>query len=245
MEQILPQNPFNGSLAAEYDLLRLMCPNSIKLAAMIGDKISHIGSGPKSINGFEIGCGTGICTHYLFKSNENINLTAVDNSSHMLSQAKHSLEQELVAGKLKLIENDALAQLKLTPSQSLDFVASNYAIHNFDNSYRQQTLSEILRILKPGGIFINGDRYAYDDTIHQLKETQQLIREWFRLFKKIDRIDLLEDWVAHLLSDESPHILMRFNYSINQLKELGFNEINVDFREGVDTLICAYKPSRA
>ena len=214
MEQILPQNPFNGSLAAEYDLLRLMCPNSIKLAAMIGDKISHIGSGPQSINGFEIGCGTGICTHYLFKSNENINLTAVDNSSHMLSQAKH-------------------------------FVASNYAIHNFDNSYRQQTLSEILRILKPGGIFINGDRYAFDDTIHQLKETQQLIREWFRLFKKIDRIDLLEDWVAHLLSDESPHILMRFNYSINQLKELGFNEINVDFREGVDTLIRAYKPSRA
>ena len=53
MERVLPDNPFKGSLAAEYDLLRLMCPNSIKLAAMIGDKISHIFTDPKPVKGFE------------------------------------------------------------------------------------------------------------------------------------------------------------------------------------------------
>ncbi|MFM8859245.1 MAG: methyltransferase domain-containing protein [Methylocystis sp.] len=245
MERVLPDNPFKGSLAAEYDLLRLMCPNSIKLAAMIGDKISHVFTDLKSVKGFEIGCGTGICTHYILTYHTTLNLTSVAISSHMLVQAKDLLEKELAAGRLNLIEKDALAQLKLAPSQSLDFVASNYAIHNFDISYRQEALNEILRILKPGGFFINGDRYAFDDSPHQLEDTQNLIREWFRLFKKIDRMDLLEDWIAHLMSDESPHILMRFNYSINQLKALGFIEVNVDFREGVDTLICAYKPAVA
>ena len=59
---------------------------------------------------------------------------------------------------------------------------------NFNISYRQEALNEILRILKPGGIFINGDRYAFDESQHQLEDTQNLIREWFRLFKKIDRM---------------------------------------------------------
>lgn len=243
MNRALPENPFSGSLAAEYDLLRLMCPNSVKLAAMIGDKISHMATGQKHLSGFEIGCGTGICTHYILKSNHKINLIAVDNSAKMLLQAKNLLEEELVSGQLKLMENDALAQLKITPSQSVDFVASNYAIHNFYISYREEAYSEILRILKPGGIFINGDRFAFDDSIHHLEETQSLIRDWFQLFKKIDRIDLLEDWVTHLMSDESSHILMKFNQSLKELKELGFVEINLDFREGVDTLICAHKPS--
>jgi len=243
VDRVLAENPFRGLLAEEYDLLRLMCPNSIKLAAMIGHKISHIDSRQKTLSGFEIGCGTGICTNYILKSNQNINLIAVDNSAQMLLQAKKILEQEVAHGQLKLIENDALAQIKITPSQSVDFVASNYAIHNFYISYRHEVLREILRILKPGGIFINGDRFAFDDSVHHLEGTQSLIRDWFRLFKKIDRIDLLEDWITHLMSDESSHILMQFNHSINELKDLGFTEINVDFRDGVDTLICAYKPS--
>jgi tRNA (cmo5U34)-methyltransferase len=241
MSDILQENLFTGPIAGEYDLLRLMCPNAATLARRIGEYIGAWRPN-KTLTGFEIGCGTGICTLGLLAARDNLKLTAVDSAPQMLDQARVNLADHIEAGRLTLVEQDALTALRSLPDASVDFVASNYAIHNFEDDYRAKTLGEIFRVLTPGGMFINGDRYAIDDRNAHLLDAQNIVRGWFKLFRQIDRLDLLEDWIVHLISDESPSIIMYYSPSLEQLRQIGFSNVSVDFRDGVDTLIRATKP---
>ena len=241
MSVTLQENLFTGPIAAEYDLLQLMCPNAATLARRIGEFIGAWRPGQK-LEGFEIGCGTGICTLGLLAARDNLKLTAVDSAPQMLNQARVNLADDIKAGRLTLMEKDALTALQSLPDASIDFIASNYAIHNFDGDYRAKTLAEVFRVLRPGGVLINGDRYAIDDGNAHLADTQNIVRGWFKLFRQIDRLDLLEDWIVHLMSDESPGIIMYYAPSLAQLRQIGFSDVNVDFRDGVDTLIRATKP---
>ena len=241
MSVTLQENLFTGPIAGEYDLLRLMCPNAAILARRIGEFIGDWRPG-QHLEGFEIGCGTGICTLGLLAARKNLKLTAVDSAPQMLDQARINLAGEIKAGRLTLVEKDALTALRSLPDASVDFIASNYAVHNFDDDYRAKALVEAYRVLRPGGVLINGDRYAIDDRNAHLADTQNIVRGWFKLFRQIDRLDLLEDWIVHLISDESPKIIMYYTPSLEQLRQIGFDDVSVDFRDGVDTLIRATKP---
>ena len=65
----------------------------------------------------------------------------------------------------------------------------------------------------------------------------------FQIFQEINRLDLLEEWIVHLFSDESPGKTLYLEAALNEYKNLGFADIIVDFRDGVDTLLYAYKPA--
>jgi tRNA (cmo5U34)-methyltransferase len=238
-QETLQDNLFTGRIGAEYEFLRLMCPNHALLARRVGETVAEWAPGA-ALNGFEIGCGTGVGTLPLLAGRDNLTLTAIDAAPAMLDQARENLADYVKAGRVELKQADALEALKALPSDSVDVVASNYAIHNFLDEYRSLALAEIHRALKPGGLFVNGDRYAMDDRAAHLLDTQETVRRWFKLFREIDRLDLLEDWVVHFYSDESPDHVMYFTPSMEKLKALGFT-VSVDYREGVDTLVRAVK----
>lgn len=241
LQEKLQDNLFTGKIGAEYDMLRLMCPNHVLLAKRVGEFVRDFRPGVP-LKGFEIGCGTGISTLSLLAACDNLSLIAVDSAARMLDQARASLSDFVAAGRVDFRHADALEALKALPDASIDVVASNYAIHNFSQEYRAQTLAEVYRVLAPGGLFINGDRYAMDDRAAHLADTQAMVRQWFKLFRELDRLDLLEDWIVHLYSDESPDHIMYFQPALDQLAALGFAPIEVDFRDGVDTLVRAVKP---
>lgn len=236
-------NLFTGPIGAEYDMLRLMCPNHVMLARRVAETVAAFKPGAKALKGFEIGCGTGISTLELLAARDALSLTAIDSAAAMLEQARVNLASEVAARRVEFIEADALEALRALPASSLDLVASNYAIHNFRDDYRAHVVAEIHRVLKPGGLFVNGDRYAMDDRAAHLADTQAMVRRWFKLFRKIDRLDLLEDWIAHLYSDESPDHIMYLTPALERLRAAGFAPVEVDYREGVDTLVRAAKPS--
>ncbi|WP_363349348.1 class I SAM-dependent methyltransferase [Methylocystis echinoides] len=241
LHETLQDNLFAGKIGAEYELLRLMCPNHVLLAKSVGEAVAGFRPGV-ALKGFEIGCGTGICTLALLAARDDLTLIAVDSAAKMLDQARASLADYVAAGRVDFREADALAALKALPDGSVDVVASNYAIHNFSQGYRAQTLAEVYRVLTPGGLFVNGDRYAIDDRAAHLADTQAMMRQWFKLFKELDRLDLLEDWIVHLYGDESPDHIMYLQPALDQLAALGFAPVEVAFREGVDTLAKAHKP---
>jgi tRNA (cmo5U34)-methyltransferase len=237
--ETLQDNLFTGKIGAEYDFLRLMCPNHVLLAKRLGETVGAWRP-DAALKGVEIGCGTGVSTLPLLAARENLTLTAIDAAPAMLDQARENLADYVKAGRVEFKQADALEALKALPSDSVDVVASNYAIHNFLDDYRSLALAEIHRVLKSGGLFINGDRYALDDRAAHLLDTQETVRRWFKLFREMDRLDLLEDWVVHFYSDESPDHVMYFTPSMEKLKALGFT-VSVDYREGVDTLVKAVK----
>ncbi|MBI1980027.1 MAG: class I SAM-dependent methyltransferase [Methylocystis sp.] len=239
----LQDNPFTGPIGAEYDALRLLCPNAPLLARMVGEEVAEWRRGAGPIEGFEIGCGTGISTLAALTARGDLKLTAVDSAREMLDQARVNLADYASAGRVTFIEADALAALRALPDARMDVVISNYAIHNFTDDYRNAVVSEIFRALKPGGLFVNGDRYAMDDATAHLADTQAIVRGWFKIFIEMKRLDLLEDWIVHLLSDESPRRIMYFEPALEQLRAAGFAPVTVEFREGVDTLVTAVKPS--
>ncbi len=235
-----PDNLFTGKIGAEYDFLRLMCPNHVVLAKGVAETVAGYRPGV-ALKGFEIGCGTGVSTLALLASRDDLTLVAVDSAAKMLDQARENLAIYVAAGRVDFRQADALEALRALPEASVDVVASNYAIHNFNRDYRARTLAEVHRALKPGGLFVNGDRYAMDDRAAHLADTQATVRQWFKLFRQIDRLDLLEDWVVHLYSDESPDHIMYFQPSLQELAALGFDPVTVEFREGVDTLLKAVR----
>lgn len=238
----LQENPFTGPIGAEYDVLRLMCPNAATLAKKIGDRVAEWRSDAGPIDGFEIGCGTGISSLAALSARGDLKLTAIDSAGEMLDQARTNLADYALAGRVTFIEADALTALRALPDARMDVVISNYAIHNFPDEYRKAAISEVFRALKPGGLFVNGDRYAMDDPAAHLVDTQAVVRGWFKIFTKMNRLDLLEDWIVHLLSDESPQHIMYFEPALEQLHAAGFAPVTVEFREGVDTLVTAVKP---
>jgi ubiquinone/menaquinone biosynthesis C-methylase UbiE len=167
---------------------------------------------------------------------------SIDNAPAMMVQAETHLKVHLVSGRLRLITDDALSALNALPSESMDLVLSAYTLHNFLEGYRREVLKEILRVLKPKGWFVNGDRYGVDDPAEHLKTIQDEVRGYFRVFREINRPDLLEQWVVHLLSDESDEHRMRLTASIAVMQSLGFGLTTVSDRHEVNTLLISRKP---
>jgi ubiquinone/menaquinone biosynthesis C-methylase UbiE len=235
---------FSGQLSAEYEMLKLICPAAAAMSGRVGDFVAHMPAPPaRPLNAVEIGCGTGITTLALLHAREDLVIAALDNEPGMLSQARDNLSAFIDQGRVRLIEADALAGLRALPTGSIDLAASAYAAHNFLEPYRVKVLAEIYRVLAPGGLFVNGDRYALDDTAEQTRLTQKEARHYFKTLSAINRHDLLEQWVIHLFSDESADHIMRLGPSLAAMREIGFDPIDVRFRDGVNTLLTAAKPA--
>ena len=235
---------FYGPFADEYHWLRRICPAAADMSRRVGDFVSSGSGGPagSGVRALEIGCGTGITTQYLLHSRPDLKILAVDNAPAMLAQARQHLAQPLAEGRLEIREHDALSALQGWASNTFDLVASGYTLHNFLSGYRSRVLAEILRVLKPGGVFVNGDRYAIDDPAEHLRHTQEEVREYFRVFLGMQRPDLLEQWVVHLFSDESAEHLMRLQPALEELATLGYAGVCVNYRDGVNALVSAVKP---
>lgn len=239
MATVQDENLFTGPIGQEYEMLRLICPHAAALAGKLGDYLATARPG-ELLRGFEIGCGTGVSTLALLAKNAGLHLLAINSSAKMLAQARENLKEWTDAGRVEFVETDALEALRAQTDASFDVVASNYATHNFRDDYRSRVVPEIYRVLKPGGLFLNGDRFALDDRAAHLALTQSLVRQWFKSFAAINRYDLLEDWVVHLYSDKSSEHIMYFSPTMALLREVGF-EPAVLYREGVDTLVAATK----
>ncbi|MDD5463313.1 MAG: class I SAM-dependent methyltransferase [Methylococcales bacterium] len=244
IQEYTAEHLFQGPIADEYDMLRQICPAAAEMSHRVGEFIGGwMRTYPYThLNLLEIGCGTGITTAHLLAYRDRIEIVSVDNAPAMLAQARQNLAEALNSGHLHLIENDALSYLQSIPDSSFDIVASAYALHNFLDGYRSRVLEEVLRVLKPGGLFINGDRYAVDDAREHLKNTQEEVKGYFQVFLKMNRPDLLEQWIVHLFSDESEDHIMRLQLALDIMAKIGFRDIDLNFREGTNALVSAVKP---
>jgi len=224
-------------------MLKLICPLATEMSQLVGLAVASYPASSQTLNVVELGGGTGITTLSVLTARDALTLFSIDNEPTMQNQAKQHLKQWVDEDKLHFCGEDALTALKQIASDSVDIVASAYTLHNFLNSYRLDVITEIFRVLKPGGQFINGDRYALDDVSEHTRTVQQEVSAYFKVLTRINRLDLLEHWIVHLFNDESENHVMRTSVALKQLADAGFVNINLTHRIEVNALVTAIKPS--
>lgn len=244
MSQATLQQDFSGILGQDYRLLKLICPLAAEMSRLVGERVGSYQSRQpvERLQVLEIGGGTGITSLAILTAREDCHVLAVDNEPNMLGQARENLRRWTDQGRLTFLEQDALSALQRQDAASFDIVASAYTLHNFHDSYRDDVIREIFRVLRPGGLFVNGDRYALDDVDAHTRLVQQEVRGYFSALTEIRRLDLLEQWIVHLFSDESENHVMRESPALQQLRQTGFDDIALTHRQQVNALLTAVKP---
>jgi ubiquinone/menaquinone biosynthesis C-methylase UbiE len=233
---------FSGVIGQEYQMLKLICPFATEMSRLVGESVGAYcrkQNGPQTA--VELGGGTGITTLAILSSAHDLKLLSVDNEPTMQNQAKQSLQEWVAAGRLSFSGEDALTALQALANDSVDILASAYTLHNFHIDYRRQVLAEIYRVLKPGGKFVNGDRYALDDISAHTRSIQREVGGYFKVLKEVNRLDLLEHWIVHLFNDESENHVMREAVALTQMTDAGFREIELQQRMEVNALVTAVK----
>lgn len=145
------QTNFN-KIAEKYDLFNDL--NSFFLHRIWKNSIiSEIRKNSKKENlqCLDLCCGTGDISLRLAEMKESSKVFSVDFSENMLSIARKRLEKN---PKSTVQFGDA-TDLKEFSSASFDAVTIGFGLRNVNQL--EKTLSEVFRILKPGGIFINLD----------------------------------------------------------------------------------------
>jgi len=234
---------FSGVIGQDYELLNLICPLATQMSRLVGASAAEYSAqAADNLTVVELGGGTGITTLSLLTASDKLNILSIDNEPVMQEQAKTHLNKWVVEGKLAFCGDDALTALTNIASDSVDIVASAYTLHNFLDTYRKDVIQEIFRVLKPGGQFINGDRYGLDDVSQHTRTIQQEVSRYFKVLTQINKLDVLEHWIVHLFSDESENHVMRESVALAQLRDSGFSDITLSHRVEVNALVTATKP---
>lgn len=236
------ENVFTGILGENYQTIKLICPLAAQMSRLVGEAVKEYAkTHTNSLDIVELGGGTGITTLSILLAADNLTVTSIDNATTMQQQAQESLKQWHGQGKVKFVEADALEALKALADNSMDIMASAYTLHNFEQGYREELVAEIFRVLKKGGLFINGDRYGLDDILRHTAMIQQEIAGYFKVLKAENKLDLLEHWITHLFADEAQNRVMRESIAIKQLADAGFIDVNLSQRMEVNALLRAFK----
>jgi len=233
---------FSSVIGQDYYLLKQISPFAMEMSQLVGSSVAEFcNQYSDPVNVVELGGGTGVTSLAILSANEQLTLLSVDNEPTMQNQAKQNLQRWTDEGRLCFSNKDALSALQSLISNSVDVIATAYTLHNFEASYRNQVVSEIFRVLKPSGQFINGDRYALNDVSAHTLSTQNEVAGYFKVLTGLNRLDVLEHWIIHLFSDESENHIMREALALQQLSDAGFKQIILSHRLEVNALVTAIK----
>ena len=187
----------------------------------------------------ELGCGTGKTTNAVLSEIPDLNFIskydAIDKYQNMLDQAANNIPLfgDTTTPTFELIKKDVREGLHYKDN-TIDVVLSGFMIHNLHKDDRPKLFEEIYRVLKPGGLFINGDKYAHPvKTMHEKQYAWQM-----KMLKNIPELE--KDWIEHYEFDNHPERIMHEDKYITQLQNIGF-EVTMRMRYMMDGVISAIK----
>jgi tRNA (cmo5U34)-methyltransferase len=231
---------FHGVIGGrDYGLVRLALTYYDDLEACIGLTVREHAArltDKQSITVVDLGCGTGLTTREIMKSDSRTRVTAIDNESFMLETATEDLRDH--GGRINFVESDLITFLLEQPSESIDIIVSGFCIHNLEPAYRARLFQEIGRVLVKGGLFVNGDKSVRNDPEEHAEDYRATIAS-FDVYDGIGRADFKAAYIVHYIEDER----VRFTQAEQEehLTTAGFTGIHVVRRFSMDCVMAATK----
>ncbi|MCP4656351.1 MAG: class I SAM-dependent methyltransferase [bacterium] len=137
-------------IAPEYDAVMGRDPSMEALRSRI---VEEIPPDPGTI--LDLGTGSGALLEIIREQCHDCELMGLDPAPAMLEKA-----QEKMAGDPKVRFLHASADQLELPSQSVDVIVSNFALHHLEHRQKRVCAHEMFRVLKPGGRLIFGDQHC-------------------------------------------------------------------------------------
>jgi len=177
--------------------------------------LERLPDGP--IRVLDLGCGDGHLMSLVLAARTGVTGVAVDASRPMLERAR---ERFAANPEIEVIEHDLASPL---PSGwgAFDAVVSSFAIHHLTHERKRALYGEVFERLQPGGIFCNLEHVASPSA------------------------ELHERFLQALGSPEDEtNILLDVETQLRWLREIGFEEVDCDWKWRELALLAGRKPQR-
>jgi len=225
-------NNFDEQLISQYDELMNAWPHADEFRSKGAEVIrNHIHENPKDrYSVFEIGSGRGELTKKALEIDDRITIIAAEISPFMYLDAQDNLKEYRSRCLLMMVDGLFLAD----QLSHIDIFMSCWTVHNLRENIRP-FLTKAYRLLKPGGLFINLDKYVPINS--QEKETM-MKKHFERLqvldpgLRKVAERHEREDLDSEYVQTESDTDFMR---------KIGFQEVQISNRYCLDAVVTARK----
>ena len=247
MKRQIRKNPkeFDGILGREYHQTRKYVPH----LDLLQDSVKHAlrkylpkRKGPIIV--VEAGTGTGFTTRRILDAAPRIRVLSADISRNVLETAKENLRE--YGGRVTLLHADIQSVLDELPERSIDAFVSASTLHNIpivsegNATERWRIFSGMMDALKHRGLFVNADKYAYDDRKiqgHVMEQQLHLIDVAFA-----GQPELQKAWREHSLEDAKMDMTIEDQIVLLELmREGSFTEFHIPFRYAYDATLVAIK----
>lgn len=231
----------DGSFVDDFlDAVDLKIPQRQRMFELVISYYRHFLSGRKGNAVLDLGCGNGVLTKMLFDIDDDISAVLVDASPDMLRNARKMMAKcEKVSYLNSTFENMMSSGQDLGP---FDLVISSLAIHHLTLEGKGRLFEFIYRNLRPGGHFVNVDTML--PATPSLEEWYlELWVEWMR--KRCNETQFAEGMAlmnGHHQVEAHHACLDTLADQLALLKEAGFVEVDVVFKDGIYTIYCGRRP---
>jgi len=197
-----PAHTWQSKEAADHysEIADIVIPNRREILSIIARVATMFSSNSPRI--LDIGCGYGDVTAEVLRYAPNASIFMVDFSEEMIQRSMKRFKENKNIQILRHDLNNGLPG-EFQPKE-FDAVVSCFALHHVDFEHRVPLYSQIHQVLKPDGIFVNGDRFREDSpSLHNMVFDEWVAWMQDQIREKMGKVRTFEEIKAQqLASDE-------------------------------------------
>ncbi|MCD4677265.1 MAG: class I SAM-dependent methyltransferase [Desulfobacula sp.] len=100
----------------------------------------------------EVGAGSGILAAMIAEHNKEVNITAIELSSNMITVAKEHLKNKKYEPQVKFIKGNIEDEKLLKKIGKYDFIYSTFSMHHWNNA--KKVINDLMKLLNNNGVLM-------------------------------------------------------------------------------------------
>jgi trans-aconitate methyltransferase len=215
---------------------------------------------PDEFVALDLACGPGAISQRLLERFPGARCVAVDFDPVMLALGQGALGTH--GGRLRWIDADLAAHgwVKSAGEPVVDAALSTTALHWLHPPHLVGLYRELGALLRPGGVFLNGDnmdfgpdlptfqrlaqdarRRDWSDESFAARGVETAERWWDALGREPSMAPLIAERTRRLASKERPASSPTFDLHVGALRDAGFREVATVWQSGTDRVLIAVR----